>query len=102
RRLLAPEIDVHDALALGDVELVDVPQHAERGIALDGGLLRIALGGDRDLVPGKEPLRLGAGHSAVAVVAPVDLAHGVPPVGWRSAKSDRATQVLPQTLQVIG
>ena len=75
RGLVVPEIDVHDPLALGDVELVDALQHAERGVALDGGLLRVGLGADRDLVARKEPLRLGAGHSAVAVVAPVDSGH---------------------------
>src|SRR5262245_49570445 len=35
------EIDVHDALALGDVELVHVLQHRERSVALDGRLLRV-------------------------------------------------------------
>jgi hypothetical protein len=34
---------VHDLLALGDVELVDVLQRAERGVTLDRGLFRIGL-----------------------------------------------------------
>jgi hypothetical protein len=68
---------VHDFLALGDVELVHVLQGAEGGVALDRGFLGIGLCGDPDLVLRKEPLRLGAGRSALAVVAPVDGAHGV-------------------------
>src|SRR4030095_2752200 len=79
RGVLAAESGVDDALALGDIELVHVLQHAERGVTLDGGLLGICLGADSDLVLGKEPLRFGAGHSAVPVVTPVDGAHaGLP------------------------
>src|SRR5262245_373284 len=73
------EVRVDDLLALGHVELVDVLQHAEGGVALDGGLLRVGLRGDGDLALGKEPLRLGAGHSAVAVIAPVDGRHALTP-----------------------
>jgi hypothetical protein len=66
---------MHDALALRDVELVDVFQYSERRVALDGGLLGVRLLTDRDLVLRKEPLRLAAGRSAVTVIAPVNGAH---------------------------
>jgi len=75
---------VHDLLALGDVELVHVLQGAAGGVALDRGFLGIGLCGDLDLVLRKEPLRLGAGRSALAVVAPVDGAHGGLPCSRRA------------------
>jgi hypothetical protein len=68
---------VHDLLPFGDIQLVDVLQRAEGGVTLDRRLFRIGLCGDGDLVLRKEPLRFGAGRSALAVVAPVDGAHGV-------------------------
>jgi hypothetical protein len=68
---------VDDLLALGDVELVDVLQGAEGGVALDRGFLGVGLRGDGDFVFRKVPLRFGAGRSALAVVAPVNGAHVV-------------------------
>jgi len=71
---------VDDLLPLGDVELVHLLQGRKRGIPLDRGFLRIGLRGDGNLVFRKEPLRLGAGGSALAVIAPVDGAHMVLPM----------------------
>src|SRR5262249_29782657 len=101
------------------------------GVTLDGGLLGVRLLADRDLVLRKEPLRLATGHSAVAVVAPVNSAHVVllftwgaprwpptpptlraPAKPWRSAtvqnigtplaKPDGRSQVVQEALQVVG
>ena len=80
RRLLALQVEVDDLLPLGDVELVHLLQGRKRGIPLDRGFLRIGLRGDGNLVFRKEPLRLGAGGSALAVIAPVDGAHMVLPM----------------------
>ena len=92
-RLASPEIHVDDLLALGRVDLVHVLQHGERRVALDRGLLGVRLLGDGDLVLRKEPLRLGAGHSAVAVVAPVDGVHGSPPFNaCTSSRTGRRTR----------
>jgi len=68
---------VDDAFALGGIELVHAGEHAQGLVALDGLLLGIHLDGRADPALRKEPLRSGAGLSAVAVVAPVDRRHGV-------------------------
>src|SRR5262245_17414384 len=91
RGLLALEVEVHDLLALGDVELVHVLQGAEGGVALDRGFLGVSLRGHGDLVLRKEPLRFGAGRSALAVVAPVDGAHGALLIRRGSLQRDRGT-----------
>jgi len=80
RRLLPLQVEVDDLLPLGNVNLVHVLQSRERSIPLDRGFLRIGLRGDGNLVFRKEPLRLGASGSALAVIAPVDGAHIVLPM----------------------
>jgi hypothetical protein len=67
---------VDDALALGDVDLVHVGEHRQGMLSFDRLLLGIDLRGRADLPLRKVPLRLGAGLSAVPVIAPIDGGHG--------------------------
>jgi len=102
RRLVALEVEVHDLLALGHVEFVNVLEGAKRGVTLDRGFLGVGLRGDGDLVLRKEPLRFGAGGSALAVVAPVDGAHVVLLSGAiRSLQRDRGAQVFQEPIEIV-
>jgi hypothetical protein len=67
---------VQDPLSFGHVELVHVGEYIERQPFLDRLLLGVDLRGREDLPLRKEPLRLGAGLSAVPVIAPVHDRHG--------------------------
>jgi hypothetical protein len=67
---------VDDALALYGVELIGAGEYGQSLVALHGLLLRIYLGGCADPALRKKLLRSGAGLSAFAVIAPVDLLHG--------------------------
>src|ERR1051326_1562850 len=75
RQLVALEIEVHHLRALRDVDLLDVLQDVERGVALDRRLLRVGLRGDLHALGRKKLLRLAARGSARAVIAPVDGHH---------------------------
>ena len=70
------QVHVDDPLALGDVDLVHVGEHRQGVLSLDRLLLGVYLRGGADLVLRKEPLRFGAGLSAVSVIAPIDGGHG--------------------------
>ena len=65
------QVDVDHALAFGDVNLVNTGEHAQRVLTLDRLLLGVDLRLGRDLSLRKEPSRLGAGLSAVPVIAPI-------------------------------
>jgi hypothetical protein len=74
------QVDVDHALAFGDVDLVHIAEDAQRVLALDGLLLGVDLSLGDDLALRKEPLRLGAGLSAVPVIAPVHPGHRASPL----------------------
>jgi hypothetical protein len=74
------QVDMDHALAFGDVDLVHIAEDAQRMLALDGLLLGVDLSLGDDLSLRKEPLRLGAGLSAFAVIAPVHRCHRASPL----------------------
>src|SRR5262245_17613386 len=101
--LLAPEVDVDHLLAPGRVQLVHACQHVQRPGPGDRGLLGVDLGRHHDLLLRKEPLRLGAGLSARAVIAPVDSSHAMSSRNreraWPiSAGESSCTKWLPRTV----
>ena len=70
------EVDLDHLLALGDVDLVDVAGDRQGGVTDDGRFLGVDRLDDRDLLLRKEPLRFGAGGSALPVITPVYACHG--------------------------
>lgn len=67
------QVEVDDALPLGDKDLIDAAGELQRLAAAEAKFLRVVLGGDGRSDLRKELLRLGAACSAAAVIVPVDL-----------------------------
>lgn len=68
---------MHNALALGHIDFVHAVGQGQRLGLVQGLFACIVLQGGFELVGRKKLLRFAAGLSALAVVAPIDVGHGM-------------------------